>query len=126
MEDFFKQFSDKQPYLKRHKTEKGHVTEYYSIDSNLDLNDQLNQYVADLTEAFSNLTLKDLADIRKPSNKDGIHGGKRQEFFNKVNQYTKEQVYNVEQALQIVANLDNTTKFKDYPDFEKLFLPKFK
>ena len=126
MEDFFKQFSDKQPYLKRHKTEKGHVTEYYSINSNLDLNDQLNQYVADLTEAFSNLTLKDLADIRKPSNKDGIHGGKRQEFFNKVNQYTKEQVYNVEQALQIVANLDNTTKFKDYPDFEKLFLPKFK
>lgn len=126
MEDFFKQFSDKQPYLKRHKTEKGHVTEYYSIDSNLDLNDQLNQYVADLTEAFSNLTLKDLANIRKPSNKDGIHGGKRQEFFNKVNQYTKEQVYNVEQALQIVANLNNTTKFKDYPDFEKLFLPKFK
>lgn len=126
MEDFFKQFSDKQPYLKRHKTEKGHVTEYYSIDSNLDLNDQLNQYVADLTEAFLNLTLKDLADIRKPSNKDGIHGGKRQEFFNKVNQYTKEQVYNVEQALQIVADLDNTTKFKDYPDFEKLFLPKFK
>ena len=126
MEDFFKQFSDKQPYLKRHKTEKGHVTEYYSINSNLDLNDQLNQYVADLTEAFSNLTLKDLADIRKPSNKDGIQGGKRQEFFNKVNQYTKEQVYNVEQALQIVANLDNTTKFKDYPDFEKLFLPKFK
>ena len=86
----------------------------------------MNQYVADLTEAFSNLTLKDLADIRKPSNKDGIHGGKRQEFFNKVNQYTKEQVYNVEHALQIVANLDNTTKFKDYPDFEKLFLPKFK
>ena len=126
MEDFFKQFSDKQPYLKRHKTEKGHVTEYYSINSNLDLNDQLNQYVADLTEAFSNLTLKDLADIRKPSNKDGIHGGKRQEFFNKVNQYTKEQVYNVEQALQIVANLDNTTKFKDYPDFESIFLPKFK
>ena len=126
MEDFFKQFSDKQPYLKRHKTEKSHVTEYYSIDSNLDLNDQLNQYIADLTEAFSNLTLKDLADIRKPSNKDGIHGGKRQEFFNKVNQYTKEQLYNVEQALQIVANLDNTTKFKDYPDFEKLFLPKFK
>lgn len=126
MEDFFKQFSDKQPYLKRHKTEKGHVTEYYSIDSNLDLNDQLNQYVADLTEAFSNLTLKDLADMRKPSNKDSIHGGKRQEFFNKVNQYTKEQVYNVEQALKIVANLDNTTKFKDYPDFEKLFLPKFK
>ena len=126
MEDFFKQFSDKQPYLKRHKTEKGHVTEYYSIDSNLDLNDQLNQYVADLTEAFSNLTLKDLADMRKPSNKDSIHGGKRQEFFNKVNQYTKEQVYNVEQALQIVANLDNTTKFKDYHDFEKLFLPKFK
>lgn len=126
MEDFFKQFSDKQPYLKRHKTEKGHVTEYYSINSNLELNDQLNQYVADLTEAFSNLTLKDLADMRKPSNKDGIHGGKRQEFFNKVNQYTKEQVYNVKQALQIVANLDNTTKFKDYPDFEKLFLPKFK
>lgn len=126
MEDFFKQFSDKQPYLKRHKTEKGHVTEYYSINSNLDLNDQLNQYVADLTEAFSNLTLKDLADMRKPSNKDGIHGGKRQEFFNKVNQYTKEQIYDVEQALQIVANLDNTTKFKDYPDFEKLFLPKFK
>jgi hypothetical protein len=126
MEDFFKQFSDKQPYLKRHKTEKGHVTEYYSINSNLELNDQLNQYVADLTEAFSNLTLKDLADIRKPSNKDGVHGGKRQEFFNKVNQYTKEQIYDVEQALQIVANLDNTTKFKDYPDFEKLFLPKFK
>jgi hypothetical protein len=126
MEDFFKQFSDKQPYLKRHKTEKGHVTEYYSIDSNLDLNDQLNQYVADLTEAFSNLTLKDLANIRKPSNKDRIHGGKRQEFFNKVNQYTKEQIYDVEQALQIVANLDSTTKFKDYPDFEKLFLPKFK
>lgn len=126
MEDFFKQFSDKQPYLKRHKTEKGHITEYYSIDSKLDLNDQLNQYVADLTEAFSNLTLRDLADMRKPSNKDGIHGGKRQEFFNKVNQYTKEQVYNVEQALQIVANLDNTTKFKDYPDFEKLFLPTFK
>lgn len=126
MEDFFKQFSDKQQYLKRHKTEKGHVTEYYSINSNLELNDQLNQYVADLTEAFSNLTLKDLADMRKPSNKDGIHGGKRQEFFNKVNQYTKEQVYNVEQALQIIANLNNTTKFKDYPDFEKLFLPKFK
>ena len=126
MEDFFKQFSDKQPYLKRHKTEKGHVTEYYSINSNLDLNDQLNQYVADLTEAFSNLTLKDLADMRKPSNKDGIHGGKRQEFFNKVNQYTKEQIYDVEQALQIVANLDNTTKFKDYPDFEAMFLPKFK
>ena len=126
MEDFFKQFSDKQPYLKRHKTEKGHVTEYYSINSNLDLNDQLNQYVANLTEAFLNLTLKDLADIRKPSNKDGIHGGKRQEFFNKINQYTNEQIYDVEQALQIVSNLDNTTKFKDYPDFEKLFLPKFK
>lgn len=126
MEDFFKQFSDKQPYLKRHKTEKGHVTEYYSINSYLDLNDQLNKYIDDLTEAFLNLTLKDLADIRKPSNKDGIHGGKRQEFFNKVNQYTNEKIYDVEQALQIVAHLDDTTKFKDYPDFEAMFLPKFK
>lgn len=127
MEDFFKQFSDKKTYLKRHRTEKDRLTEYYKITPESDINNQLNQYVADLNEAFSNLTLKDLADVRKPAkNGDGIHGGKRQEFFNKINQETNEHIYNVEEALQIINNLDNITKFKDYPDFEKRFLPKFK
>lgn len=127
MEDFFKQFSDKQEYLKRHKSPSGHTTEYYSLETEKDINDQLNEYVADITDAFLNLTLKDLSDVRKPSIKgDGIHGGKRQEFFNKVNQYTKEKMYDVENALQIIANLDDTKKLKDYDNFEKRFLPKFK
>lgn len=127
MEDFFKQFSDKQEYLKRHKSPSGHTTEYYSLETEKDINDQLNEYVADITDAFLNLTLKGLADVRKPSIKgDGIHGGKRQEFFNKVNQYTKEKMYDVENALQIIANLDDTKKLRDYEDFEKRFLPKFK
>ena len=127
MEDFFKQFSDKQEYLKRHKSPSGHTTEYYSLETEKDINDQLNEYVADITDAFLNLTLKGLADVRKPSTKgDGIHGGKRQEFFNKVNQYTKEKMYDVENALQIIANLDDTRKLRDYEDFEKQFLPKFK
>ena len=127
MEDFFKQFSDKQEYLKRHKSPSGKTTEYYSLKTKKDINDQLNEYVADITDAFLNLTLKGLADVRKPSIKgDGIHGGKRQEFFNKVNQYTKEKMYDVENALQIIANLDDTKKLRDYEDFEKRFLPKFK
>ena len=127
MEDFFKQFSDKQEYLKRHKSPSGHTTEYYSLETKKDINDQLNEYVADITDAFLNLTLKGLADVRKPAkNGDGIHGGKRQEFFNKVNQYTKEKMYNVENALQIIAHLGDTKKFKDYNDFEKRFLPRFK
>ena len=127
MEDFFKQFSDKQEYLKRHKSPSSHTTEYYSLETEKDINDQLNEYVADITDAFLNLTLKDLADVRKPSIKgDGIHGGKRQEFFNKVNQYTKEKMYDVENSLQIIANLDDTKKLREYDDFEKRFLPKFK
>lgn len=35
-------------------------------------------------------------------------------------------MYDVENALQIIANLDDTKKLKDYDDFEKRFLPKFK
>lgn len=124
MEDFFKNFSDNQSYLERHRSPTGHATEYYSIDTKLSMKDQLNEYVANLTEAFLDLTMQDLANIRQPAkNGDGIHGGKRQEFFNKVNRETKEHIYHVEEALQIVANLDNTTKFREYAID---FLPTFK
>ena len=69
MEDFFKQFSDKQEYLKQHKSPSGHTTEYYSLETEKDINDQLNEYVADITDAFLNLTLKGLADYQKTINK---------------------------------------------------------
>lgn len=34
MEDFMKKFSDEQHYLKRHKSQAGHLTEYYSLEQN--------------------------------------------------------------------------------------------
>lgn len=127
MEDFMKKFSDEQHYLKRHKSPAGHLTEYYSLETELSINQQLNTYVAAITEAFLNLTLKDLADMRTPSVRgDGIHGGKRQEFFNKLNAQTGERTYDVERALNTIAKLDNTTKFRDYPEYQTLFLPEFK
>ena len=83
--------------------------------------------MAAITEAFLNLTLKDLADMRTPSGRgDGIHGGKRQEFFNKLNAQTGDKTYDVELALTTIAQLDNTTKFRDYPEYQTLFLPEFK